>query len=202
MKAVQHLEAQIMAQPLGQPFSANTFRQAASYENVRKILGRMAIAGKIKRITRGLYARPKQVPYIGETLPSPTEIVQSIAKSTGEIIAIHGAEAARRLQLSTQVPMQPIFYTTGNSRIIKTPNRTIVLQHISPRKLVAPETIAGNVISALWYLGKNKATLEILYKIQKQLEPKEFNSIMAYIDRMPAWMANLFYQYQQRQLHG
>ena len=201
MKAAQALEIRIMAQPTGQLFSANTFCQAASYENVRKILGRMAIAGKIKRVARGLYIKPKHVAYIGETLPSPIEIVQNIAQSTGEIIAIHGAEAARKLQLTTQVPMQPIFYTTGNSREIKTPNRTIILQHISPRKLVAPETIAGTVISALWYLGKANVSLEILYKIQKQLTHNEFNSISEYVDRMPAWMASLFYQYQQRQFN-
>ncbi|MFN7098473.1 MAG: DUF6088 family protein [Gammaproteobacteria bacterium] len=196
MKATQEIQKQIKASPAGQLFSVATFHHAASYENTRKILGRLATAGTIKRVARGIYVRPKQVPYVGETLPSPIEIVQMISQSTGEVIAIHGAEAARRLQLTTQVPMQPVFYTTGNTREIKTGNRTIFLQRISPRKLVAPGTIAGTVISALWFLGKSNTTQEVVAKIKQQLSAEEFQQVLNNIAHMPAWMASLFYQYQ------
>lgn len=196
MNAAYKIQEQILASPTGQPFSASSFRHVASYENARQTLGRLVKAGAIKRVTRGIYVKPKQVPYIGESLPSPIEIVQAIAQTTGEVIAIHGAEAARRLQLTTQVPMQPVFYTTGNTREIKTGNRTIFLQRISPRKLVAPGTMAGTVISALWFLGKSNTTQEIVAKIKQQLSAEEFQQVLNHIDHMPAWMASLFYQYQ------
>lgn len=190
----QHINRRV---PAGKAFSATTFRQYGSASNVRKILSRLTQAGTIKRVAPGLFAKPKQVPHIGETLPSPQEVVETIAQSTGEIIAIHGAEAARRLQLTTQTPMQPVFFTTGNTRQIKISNRTILLKHISPRKLVAPGTIVGTVISALWYFGQKNASLKSIHTIKKQLTQKEFESILQKIEYMPAWMADLFYQYQK-----
>ena len=51
-------------------------------------------------------------------MPDVHEVLKVIAEQSGETIPLHGAEAARRLKLSSQVPAIPIFYTSGRSRQI------------------------------------------------------------------------------------
>ncbi len=194
MTANQQLQNYIDNIPEGQPFTANAFRHLASIENSWQVLSRLTKAGEIKRLMRGIYVKPKISAHVGEIMPSAQQIVTAIAQTTGETVAIHGAEAARQLQLTTQVPMQSIFYTTGNTRQINIGNRCVTLQHISARKIIAPGTIAGTVITALWYIGKKHATLEIIKSLKKRLTTEEFATVLENIPHMPGWMASLFYK--------
>ena len=100
-------------------------RHLASVDDVRQILNRLIKNGEIKRIARGVFVKAKHVPRVGEILPLVREIVETIAKATGEIIAIHGAKTARQLQLTTQMPMRLILYTSENTREVKIKNQSV-----------------------------------------------------------------------------
>ena len=197
MTAVQKIKEYIASLPEGIPFAANTLRGFASTENIRQILNRLVKAGELKRVARGIFLKPKYLPHIGEQLPSVLEIAKILTQSTGETIAVHGAEAARQLQLTTQVPMRLVFYTNGNTRILKLSGRTIKLKHINPSRLIAPGTMAGLVISALGYLGHEHVTTEIIHIIRQRIEPEEFKKIFELMEHMPAWMYDAFYKYQK-----
>ena len=196
MLASKTIENYIQQIPYGKPFTIAGLRKFASHANIRQVLSRLTKSGKITRAARGIFVRPQEVAYMGKVLPDSKEIAEAVAKASGETIAVHGAEAARILQLTTQVPMKPIFYTTGNTRHIKSGSREITLKHISPRKLVKPGTTIGLVISALWYLGKNNVSMAVIEKIKQQLKPEEFSELLEHIHKMPAWMADVFYRYQ------
>lgn len=197
MKEIVLIQNKLKKIPSGKPFTIGSFRKEASYANVRQTLSRLVKTGEVMRATRGIYVRPKEVPYLGKVLPSSEDVVKAISKQTGEIITPHGAEAARVLQLSTQVPMRPIFYTSGASRKIKLGNQTITLKHISARKQVRPGTITCLVITALWYLGKNNINENIIHKIKNRLNEKQFSEILKHTNYMPVWMANKFKPYQK-----
>ena len=201
MSVAKQIKQLIKKQPTGKPFTARNLHHLGSTENVRKVLTRLTNAGKIRRVSRGVFVKPKKVASIGEILPTAEEVAKAVAESTGEQIAVHGAEAARQLRLSTQVPMQTVFYTTGNTRKIKLQNKIIVLKHVSPRKLATTGTIAGLVISALWYLGRNTVTQKTIHKIKKLLPENEYQKVLQEMEHMPAWMANVFHQYEQGQSH-
>ena len=182
---------------MGQPFPSKDLRQFATTENVRKILNRMVKAGELKRATRGIFIKPQFSENLGELTPSTEEVVKTLLKSTGETIAVHGAEAARKLQLSTQVPVRLIFHTSGNTRTLKIGNQTVKLKHVNPSRIIAPGTIPGLVISALYYLERGNVTTKTIEKIKNLLPPEEFDGILDYIQNMPAWMADIFYRYQK-----
>jgi hypothetical protein len=202
MKAIELVQSQINRIPKGTPFAMKSIGGGASYANVRQVLSRLVKAGEIMRATRGIYVRPKEVPYLGKVLPGSEEIVKIISKQTGEVIAMHGAEAARILHLSTQVPLRSIFYTTGNTRNIKVGKQEILLKHITPSKLVKPGTITCMVISALWYIGKNHVNSEVIKKINHRLNPEQFSELIKHTERMPAWMVVAFNQYQRENKNG
>ena len=197
MSAIHEIKEYIATIPEGKPFAANTLRGFASTENIRQILNRLVKAGELKRIARGIFLKPKYLPHVGEQLPSALEIAQTLTQSTGETIAVHGAEAARQLQLTTQVPMRLVFYTNGNTRTLKLGGRTIKLKHINPSRLIAPGTVVGLVISALGYLGHEHVTTETIHTIRQRIAPEEFKNLFELMEHMPAWMSDIFYKYQK-----
>lgn len=201
MKAIEEIREYIQDIEEGVSFTTRSLRHLASADNVRQILTRMVQAGEIKRIARGVYVKPKHSPRVGITLPTAREVAKLIADTTGEVIGIHGAEAARQLQLTTQVPVRLVYYTTGYTREIRIKNQKVLLKHVNPSKLIAPETIEGTVISALLYLGSKQVSEMTVKKIQKQLKPEEFEAVFKAIKFMPAWMANVFYHFKKRELN-
>lgn len=195
MSAVNQVREYIKSMPPGQPFLSNELRALATTENIRQILNRLLKAGELTRVGRGAFVKPNNISSLGEVLPPAEEIAKMVAKSTGETIHIQGAEAARQLGLTTQVPMKSIFYTNGNTRTIKVANRTIHLKHINPSRLIRPGTIPGLVISALNYLGKENVTTETLEIIRGRISVEDFNDLLTLVSQMPAWMSNVFYSY-------
>ncbi|HLX55004.1 MAG TPA: DUF6088 family protein [Aquella sp.] len=117
----------------GKIFGIQELLPYGTYENVRQILARKAKGGQIRRIGRGLYVKPKQIEQIGQVLPSINEIIEKLESVTKETICMHGNEALRRLRLSTQVQMMPVYNTSGKSRVINIANKKIELRHISEK---------------------------------------------------------------------
>lgn len=191
--------------PLGEPFTSGELLKYGSRANVDQILSRLVKANKLTRVARGIFARPelKAIPYmnIGAVLPEPDKIASAIARSSGEIITVQGAEAARQLQLTTQVPMQSVFLTSGSTRHVKVGNVEIVLKHVAHRKLAKANTIVGLVILALWYIGKKRVNIHVLEKLKNRLSERQFQLVQENVAFMPAWMADVFYHYHKEHSH-
>ena len=202
MTASSMIKKYIDELPEGKSFPASSLRIFATTENIRQYLNRQVKAGNIKRVTRGVFVKPKQSELIGEILPNAFEIAASLSKSTGEIITVQGAEAARKLQLTTQVPMQLIFYTSGNTRVLKFNNAKVKLKHVNPSRLIAAGTISGLVISALNFVGSENVTLGTIEKIKTAIPAQEFTQTIQLVDKMPAWMSDVFYRYQKENTHA
>lgn len=197
MTASALLKKYIDELPAGKSFPSNVLRMFATADNIRQFLSRQVKAGIIKRVARGIFVKPAKSKLAGEILPSAFDIAASLSKSTGEIITVQGAEAARILQLTTQVPMQLIFYTSGNTRILKFNHKKIKLKHVNPSRLVAAGTTPGLVICALNFVGRDNVTSKIIKKIKSVVSATEFSETIALIEKMPAWMADVFYRYQK-----
>jgi hypothetical protein len=200
MSAVTKIREYIEQVPIDQAFSSNELRIYGSTDNVRQILARLVKAGEIYRVGRGLFAKPKMNRLVGVVLPYHREVIKTLCKITGETVGIQGAEAALRLQLSTQVPVKPVYYTSGKTRTIKLGGMTVILRHTSARHLRLAGTFAGLAISALTYCGKRDITLKTLQKIYDLVGPERFQEIQQAVSYMPGWLADLFYRYQQKQM--
>src|SRR5688500_13518882 len=101
--------------PQGQPFTTSSMVSFGSRAAVDQALSRLAQKGTIVRVTRGVYVRPEVSKYVGKVLPEPLKVVQAMAQEHGEVVQVHGAEAARRMALTTQVPTKSVFLTSGPS---------------------------------------------------------------------------------------
>lgn len=181
--------------PEGEPFKANLFIEIAPYASIRKALSTLVKTGYLMRVAWGVYVRPKINRFVGPAIPPSEKILNVVAKE--ETLGILGAEAAQQLGLITQMVMREVYLTSGRTRTIRLKNgRTISLRHASPRKLALSHRLAGVALSALWWMGKEEVTPEMIRSIQQKLPPAEYQALMEAIPLMPAWMREKFGEYQ------
>lgn len=194
----QHIEAM----PIGEPFTPAALLRFGTRASVDQTLTRLVKAGAIERVTRGVFVRPEVSRFVGKVMPEPQKVAETIAKATGTTVQVHGAEAARRLELSTQVPMQPVFLTSGPSRRVQVGGMQIRLQHSCVRKLALAGRPAGLAISAMWYLGKVAVTPAIVERIRRKLGPSDFAELKAATSVMPAWMSDAIMRSERTDDHA
>lgn len=181
----------------GEPFASRGLLGANSRAAVQRELSRLARAGVVERVAHGVFVKPEKSPYVsGSVPPELSKVVAAIAERTGTKVQMSGAEAAARLGLSTQLPMQPVFQTTGVSRVLKVGSRTVKLKHASHRKLALAGRPSGNALAALWYLGKNEVSSETFAKIHRKIGEPEFKALTQAKGAMPAWMQKALRAYE------
>ncbi len=191
------IRERVTALPLGQPVSSKEFMDLGSRAAVDQALARLVKAGVLSRPVRGVYVRPKKNPYAGEVPAEPMKIAEALAAATGSVVQVHGAEAARRMGLSTQVPTQPVFNTSGPSRRFRLGQMQVVLKHVSPRKLALAGRPAGVALTALWYLGKASVNGQTIERVRSLLAPEEFEALRSAAHLMPGWMHDVFVKHRE-----
>lgn len=202
MNTTERIREYIADLPLGQPVTSQEFMEFGSRAAVDQALTRLVKTGGLSRVARGVYLRPKRNPYVGEVPPEPFKVAETIAAETGSVIQIHGAEAVRRMGLSTQVPTRPIFYTSGPSRRFNLGQIQVLLKHVCPRKLALSGSPAGIALTALWYLGKTAVTLDTIVQIRSKLSESEFEALCSSTRSMPGWMHDVFVKFKAMPCHA
>ena len=201
MSTAKTIRAGVRQLPRGKPFTSARFLKHGTHGAVDRTLSRLVGEGEIQRLAHGVFVRPRTSRFIGTVLPDILEVVEAIARSNGETIQIHGAEAARRFKLSTQVPTAPVFHTSASSRTILIGSITVRMVHTSNRRrLQFAGEPTGVALSALWYLGKNNVTPETVATIAATLGPAEFETLRS--ADMPAWMAKALAGAARETVHG
>ena len=194
MSVAKNVKSQVLRYEKGKPFNMRHFFNMGSRRAVDCALARLVEEGTVTRVSRGVYMRPKSSRFVKSVAPELREVVKAVAERTGERIAMSGAEAAQRLKLTTQVPVAPMFYTSGSSRELTINNQRVKLKHVADRKLALAGTPAGMVLAALWYLGKEGVNQEVLATIASNLSPDVLAEVQA--ANIPEWMSKAIASYQ------
>lgn len=201
MSVAESIKQRVLRMQWGEPFTNTRFLKLGSRSAVDKALSRLVKEGVIQRVARGVFVRPKKSRFIGNVMPEVSRVIEVIAKDHGETVQVHGAEAARRFKLSTQMPTTPVYYTSGPSREIRVGNLKVKLMHTtSHRRLQHAGKKPGLALSALWYLGKDNINAEAVRRIREGLSTEEFETLRT--SKMPAWMACAIENYTQEAAHG
>lgn len=176
----------IQRMPKGRLFSRTLLVDLGSPAAISRALSRLCARGDLERIVRGVYMRPKLNRYIGRVRPGVEQLVRLIARRNGETLQVHGAEAVRRLRLSTQMQLVPMFYTSGRSRTVHLGAAVAYLRHVTPDKLQCAGSPADIALIALHYIGKRGVDDQVLSHLKGFLSDDDF--AMLYRCRMPCWM--------------
>ena len=191
MSTAKAVRTAIRKMPRGRPFTGARFLKHGTRGAVDRTLSRLAANGEIRRLAHGVFVRPRTSRFVGTVMPDVHEVVEAIARKNGETLQIHGAEAARRFRLSTQMPTAPVFHTSGSTRTIRVGGVAVRMVHTANRRrLQFAGEQAGAAVSALWYLGKNNVTPETIARIEAALGPAESRKLRS--ADMPVWMQEAF----------
>lgn len=160
-------------------------------EFVGSILSELTADGILVKIAQGIYAKPRKSRF-GMLLPSIDKIVQAIATRDHAEVLPSGMTALNVLGLSTQVPMNYTYLTTGSERTVKLSNRNVILKRGVPKNFCYETRLISLLVQALRALKKENVGQEEL-QIIRQLVSREPNkeTLMEDVDRMPAWMKRI-----------
>ena len=189
-----HIIAKIRDSKSKKFFFIDDFVTIANYKAVNKALERLVERGVLTRVAKGIYARPKVDPLLGEILPTAEQIAEAIAKRDKARIIPTGAYALNMLGLSTQIPMNVVYLTDGSARKIKVGNRTIVFKKTSPKNLAVKGKISSLVIQALKTIGKDNVSESEIDKILKLLRKEDYKVLESDIVLAPEWIRKIMKQ--------
>lgn len=175
----------------GSLFFTNDFIAFGNSKAVSKALERLVDKGELKRVSRGIYTRPKISKLIGEVMPSKEEVAKAIAKRDKARIIPAGSYALNKLGLSTQVPMNAVFLTDGAARKIKLNYGMITFKRTTPKNLATIGSISGLAIQALKEIGKGKVELWEEKKIIQLLKKEDQSKLKHDIKIAPEWIRGI-----------
>ena len=149
---------------------------------------RLVARDELRRLSRGLYDKPRQDPLLGTLWPSVDAVVAALTGKDRLHLQPTGAYAANLLGLSEQVPARVEFLTDGTSRTVKAGPMHIVLKRTTPRQTAAAGRTSGLVIQALHSLGPEHVTPQRLNKLRRTLPADKRRALLDDLTLAPGWM--------------
>jgi len=180
--------SRIQGRGMGSVWTPADFTDLGERTAVAKALSRHAMAGRIKRIARGLYCYPEKHPVLGDIAPSIDTITKSLKGRDQIRLLPSGAYAANLLHLSEQVPARIVFLSDGPNRKVKVGNLVIELKHVAPKRVAGAGRMSGLIIEALRYQGEDNVSPKSIDTIAKSLGEKERKQLIEDLRLAPAWM--------------
>ncbi|WP_166308758.1 DUF6088 family protein [Bradyrhizobium sp. 2S1] len=187
MTVAETILAEAKTLPEGAVISAKELLHLGNRAAVDQALSRLGRSKKLMRIGHGLYVRPVESRF-GTRAPTPAKVVAQLAEANAETVAPHGAAAANKLGLTTQVPTKVIYYTSGPNRRIKLGAQIVELKHAPNWLLLSGAGRAGEAVRALAWIGKQHAS-EALSKLKRTLSEAEVNELVARRRVLPGWLS-------------
>jgi len=185
------LKKRILSKGKGFVFTKSHFLGIGSRVTVAKALERIADAGEIRRLARGLYDYPEKHPVLGCLPPNYERIAQALAGRDSLRIQPSGAYAANLLGLTDQVPAKIVFLTDGANKIVRVNNQQIILKRTTPKNMATAGKISGLVIQALRYLGMKNVDNKVIEILKKKLKTEDKQCLIRDLRYAPAWIGGI-----------
>ena len=172
----------------GTVFTPDTFAALGSRAAIDKALQRLVARGELRRLSRGLYDKPRRDELLGILWPSVDAVVKAVAGKDKLRTQPAGVYAANMLGLSDQVPAKVVLLTDGISRTVRAGPMKISFKRTTPRQMAAAGRLSGLVIQAFKSLGPEHITAERIKRLRKTVPAAARVKLLQDIVLAPAWM--------------
>ena len=173
----------------GTVFIVSDFSDTSSYDNIRKILIRLENEGKIRRILPGIYDKPRFSEVLQEEVgPDINGVAEAIARKNNWKIAPDGNTALNLLGLSTQVPANWNYITSGPSNSYQIGNIAITFSHRADKVLSGMSYKTILVIQSLNALGKENITDDIIDQLAKKTSSDDKKRLLTEAKATTSWI--------------
>ena len=184
------LKSRIKALPVDSVLFRSDYPEYHS-EFVGSTLAELTESGVLFKMAQGIYVKPRKSRF-GLVLPSIEKIVQAIAMRDNAEVLPSGTTALNALGLSTQVPMNYSYLTSGSERTIKLANRQVVLKRGVPKNFCYKTRLIALLTQALRALKQENigdSEIQIIRELIAKETDKE--SLAKDVDAMPGWMKRI-----------
>jgi hypothetical protein len=173
----------------GTPVSSRTFLDLGTKPAIRNALLRLLRSRKLLRVGRGIYVVPV-VSRFGSSAPSAHRFIEELSKQSGEDIVSSGATTANALGLTTQVPVQMVYWTSGRSRKLNLGKLVLHLEHVASWQLALAKEAAGEIVRALAWAGPERVHT-VLKEIEGKVPRTDVIKVAQQASRFPRWLAGV-----------
>ena len=196
------IAARINAIGPGQVWVPTDFAQLGNRDAIDKALQRMALAGDLRRIDRGLYDKPV-INRLTERLTAPDyrAVLAAIARRDQLRMLVDGMTAANDLGLTDAVPARVTIHTDARRRSIQLDQLTIDFKYTAPSRLYWAGRPAMRVVQALYWLKDTLASDRdrILSRLMQVLSDSDHGAAIGQdlldgFGVLPAWMQDMLRQ--------
>lgn len=172
----------------GSVFTPDAFAQLGSRDAIDKALQRLVARAELRRLSRGLYDKPRVDELLGLLWPTVDEVIKAIVGKDKVRTQPAGVYAANMLGLSEQVPAKVVLLTDGISRTIKAGPMQISFKRTTPRQMAAAGRLSGLLIQAFKSLGAPNITTARLERLRQNIPAAEREKVLQDLALAPAWM--------------
>lgn len=171
-------------------FFISDYAELGAAETIRKILHEATITGALEKAGHGIYVKPKNSRF--GHVPAPLEkIAKEIAARDRCVILPTGNTAANLIGLSTQVPMNLSYITTGSTRTVKIGERKISFHHASPKNFAAKGSVMPLLIQGLREIGEGKISEADMTALKSFIYRQKDPHLQEDLQLAPAWMQRI-----------
>ncbi|HVX00131.1 MAG TPA: DUF6088 family protein [Candidatus Babeliaceae bacterium] len=174
----------------GQILFLSDFRGAGADSAIKMSLSRIAGAGDLRRLSHGIYMKPKANTTEKHTPPAE-DIASAIARREKIRIKPSGTYALYKLGFNNDPPSVFTYVTDGEPRNIKIGEHTIIFKATTPKKLSMNGPISSLIIQALEEIGKTNITADLEQKIKTALAKENPKHLKEDMQKAQAWIYNL-----------
>lgn len=182
----------------GELFATRDLLSYGPRQAIDKAIQRMIKRKMIIRLARGVFMKALYIK--GKlSLPPLIDIVRTKAVAFGKRIYTHGRDAANAFNIVLSGNSAPTFAASGYSSKFRCQSAefeavTVHFKGTSPRDQKLRDTIAGQVIRALRYLGAKSVDQSVWLKTMRGLSKQQHRELKASLKWMPEWMASYWWQ--------
>ena len=175
--------------PFGSAFVTSDFTDLAEYETAKKALARLEKKGTLRRVLRGVYDKPKFSSLLQEyAAPIPDQIAHAIARNYNWIISASGNTALNQLGLSTQVPADWSYISSGPYKKYTFDNTTLIFLHRSDSQMIGMSEKTLLLIQALKAIGQENVSDAEIKLIRKRLSYEDYQNILSESRHTISWI--------------
>ena len=177
-------------------FFISDYADLGAAETIRKILHEATITGVLEKAGHGIYIKPKYSRF--GKVPVPLEkIAREIAERDKSEILPTGSTAANLIGMSTQVPMNLSYITTGSTRTIKIGDRKISFRHASPKNFAAKGKVIPLLIQGIKEIGEESMSGVEYEAIRLFIDKQQDPYLKEDLPLAPAWIQRIIKKLMQ-----
>ena len=170
-------------------FTAKDFIELGNIKTINKNLERMEKNNEIRRIISGVYDIPEYSTTLQEYgTPSINGVAQALARAHNWKICPSGTSALNYLGLSTQVPAQYIYVSSGPYKTYSIGNIELIFKHTNNRLIYDTSEDTAILIQAIKALGIGNITEMHKDQIKENFDESTIKRILKESKHSAAWI--------------